>query len=202
MTQIDINVFADALHTLKVCKLPPAATILDIGAGSGSFVSRYPYISHITFVDQDNDESGSYTNICKKKYVGNQFRHVTTPAHDLSMFEDDSFDMVVLLQVLEHIALDKIDKTMQEIRRVLKSGGHFVMSTPNRDIRKICGKYLANEHHVQEFSNEELLSLYKRHNFKILQNEGILRIADSKLLMNERCESPEEGYLLWILSTI
>jgi SAM-dependent methyltransferase len=44
-------------------------------------------------------------------------------------FTDDSFDLVVAVWLLEHLA-DPLG-TFIEVRRVLRSGGHFVFLTPN-----------------------------------------------------------------------
>src|SRR2546428_10419616 len=44
-------------------------------------------------------------------------------------FADDSFDVIVMLEVIEHTYSDVAALT--EIRRVLKVGGTLVLSTPN-----------------------------------------------------------------------
>lgn len=45
-------------------------------------------------------------------------------------FEDESFDAITCLEVLEHLAIDPM-AMMSEINRVLKPGGLLVLSTPN-----------------------------------------------------------------------
>lgn len=44
--------------------------------------------------------------------------------------EDDSFDVVLCLEVLEHLCIDPMGM-MAEVNRVLKQGGTFVLTTPN-----------------------------------------------------------------------
>jgi SAM-dependent methyltransferase len=44
-------------------------------------------------------------------------------------FPDDSFDLVFMTEVLEHLV--KPDQAIADVRRVLKLGGHLVLSTPN-----------------------------------------------------------------------
>jgi len=45
-------------------------------------------------------------------------------------FDDESFDVVTCLEVLEHLAIDPM-AMMAEVSRVLKPGGHLVLSSPN-----------------------------------------------------------------------
>jgi len=189
------------MMSMKTSALPFAKNILDIGAGEGRFIKQYPYVdTNITLLDQEESEFGCFEE-CKKNNTDKRFTYVTGMSNDMSMFEDDSFDMIHLSQVIEHIPVDQLDVSMREIRRVLKPGGLFCMSTPNRDVRKEVGNYLANEFHVQEFINSELLDLYNRHNFTILENIGITKIDVGKLLMNQLYCEPEKGYQIWITAT-
>jgi SAM-dependent methyltransferase len=48
-----------------------------------------------------------------------------------SHLEDDSFDAVVSVEVLEHVERD--DQFIENVFRVLKPGGFFLMTTPNGD---------------------------------------------------------------------
>jgi 2-polyprenyl-6-hydroxyphenyl methylase/3-demethylubiquinone-9 3-methyltransferase len=45
-------------------------------------------------------------------------------------FEDESFDTVVLTEVIEHVY--DVDKTLKGIHRVLKPGGRLVITCPNK----------------------------------------------------------------------
>lgn len=46
-------------------------------------------------------------------------------------FENDSFDMVLCLDVLEHLSFQEQEKAVAEIKRILKPGGILVMTLPN-----------------------------------------------------------------------
>ena len=59
--------------------------------------------------------------------------------------ENNSIDFVVTFQVLEHIKNDK--KFIQEIYRVLKSGGKLILTTPNRLM-----SLSRNPWHVREYT--------------------------------------------------
>lgn len=71
-------------------------------------------------------------------------------------FEDESFDYVVSFQVIEHIKRDK--EFVREVYRVLKPGGRFIVSTPNRPM-----SLTRNPWHVREYTAEQfgaLLSIF------------------------------------------
>jgi SAM-dependent methyltransferase len=73
-----------------------------------------------------------------------------------SGLEDASFDMVVSVEVLEHVEED--DKFVSEVARVLRPGGRFLMTTPNGDF--VENK---NPDHKRHYKKQELRDLLHRH---------------------------------------
>lgn len=67
-------------------------------------------------------------------------------------FEDESFDCVVSFQVIEHIKRDK--ELVSEVCRVLKPGGRFIVSTPNKPM-----SLTRNPWHVREYTAEQFKAL-------------------------------------------
>ncbi|MBR5585595.1 MAG: class I SAM-dependent methyltransferase [Alistipes sp.] len=67
-------------------------------------------------------------------------------------FEDGSFDYVVSFQVIEHIKHDK--EFVREVLRVLKPGGKFIVSTPNKRM-----SLTRNPWHIREYTPEEFGAL-------------------------------------------
>ena len=67
-------------------------------------------------------------------------------------FENTSFDSVVSFQVIEHIKRDK--EFVREVYRVLKPGGRFIVSTPNRPM-----SLTRNPWHVREYTAKEFKAL-------------------------------------------
>lgn len=100
------------LHNLK---------ILDIGCGNGliaSYLADYGNtVSAVDVVDQR--DLSSYNNY--------DFTLITD---EKLPFPDAFFDMVISNHVIEHV--NNHDLHLQEIRRVLKSGGICYFATPNR----------------------------------------------------------------------
>ncbi len=69
---------------------------------------------------------------------------------------DASFDAVVSFDTIEHFAAH--ERFIGEVRRVLRPGGIFIISTPDRDIYSPPGS-LANPYHVRELSRTEFAAM-------------------------------------------
>ena len=75
-------------------------------------------------------------------------------------FENSSFDTVVSFQVIEHIEKD-ID-FINEVSRVMRAGGQFIVSTPNAPM-----SLTRNPWHVREYNADELRNLLECHFSKV-----------------------------------
>jgi SAM-dependent methyltransferase len=96
-------------------QLPKNATILDAGCGEGVLVEEMRSLGlNISGIDL-NYESQLVT-------LGNvlQIQHA-----------NNSFDVVLLLDVFEHLAFQDQAIALREVLRVLRPGGEFVASIPN-----------------------------------------------------------------------
>lgn len=84
-------------------------------------------------------------------------------------FADETFDVVILNHVIEHMP-DPL-KSLREINRVLKKGGHFVIETPRYDtlMFKIFGKRersVSYSGHFYFFTTESLEKMYNLAGFR------------------------------------
>lgn len=86
--------------------------------------------------------------------------------------EDDSVDVVVSFETIEHVS-EQIQHTfLEEIARVLKKDGILVMSTPNKKIYSDLFNY-ENEFHVKEFYHNEFLAfLHEKFKYVKLFNQS------------------------------
>lgn len=94
-------------------------------------------------------------------------------AQDLpSSLEDDSFDVVFLIEVIEHLEDEELAASFNEIRRVLKPGGILVITTPNDEnlerkqrMCPDCGAIFHPKQHVKSWSVETLTAAMDREGF-------------------------------------
>jgi len=80
-------------------------------------------------------------------------------------FEDNSFDIVILDQVLEHIINLKL--AMKEIKRVLDKGGICYINVPDVERYDDMYWYIMREH-VQHFNLTSLKLLAQSHGFELV----------------------------------
>ena len=103
-----------------------AGSLLDVGSGDGSLTAEYKKILNIP---SDNicgiELLGKYTG----KYPGYIKVSKVNLENERFPYPDESFDLVVCNQVLEH--LKNIFLPLSEMERVLKPGGHLAIGIPN-----------------------------------------------------------------------
>lgn len=68
--------------------------------------------------------------------------------HDLSRFASDTVEEVYASHVLEHVGQGAIVRVLQEIFRILKPGGRFMVSVPDMEV--LCELHLAFKQHLPQ----------------------------------------------------
>ena len=115
---------------------------------------------------------------------------------DKLLFEDESFDTVVCLEVIEHIKEYK--KALNEMKRVLKQGRTCITSTPNRETSDPDNKY-----HVIEFNYHELKSLLDE-TFDDVEMRGVF-YSDKIISLEKKIKAlPEDkfSYIPFFIRTL
>ena len=98
--------------------------VLEIGCGSGYGAYLLNRLQPKSYVGLDVMEE--QIGIARRNYP--QFEFQVQDATDLSHFEDASRDLVIIFGVLHHIPAWR--RTIDEIARVLKQGGHLFLEEP------------------------------------------------------------------------
>ncbi len=137
---------------LSATQMIKGKAILDVASGSGYGTSVLAqYASHVTGLDYDQGA----VDYAKKHYAAKNISFVCGDAEKMP-FPDSSFDAVVSFETLEH--LPHQNDFLREVKRVLKPGGLFAVSTPNDD-EFIEG----NVFHVHELDRAAFKALLKKY---------------------------------------
>ncbi len=100
------------------------ARVLDVGCGVGAYVEKFRALTANAFgVDVDADKLDSARR--DKGLAG-----LAVSVSEALPFPDNSFDGVLLHEVIEHVADDR--QTVREAQRVCRPGGRVIIFAPNR----------------------------------------------------------------------
>lgn len=108
--------------------IPPASRngrLLDIGCGTTPFFLMNTEFAERVGIDKVVGSNGHFD-----APPGIDLRSHDLGASDRLPFDDDAFDIVTMLAVFEHIEPPILRQTLREIRRVLRPGGLYVLTTP------------------------------------------------------------------------
>lgn len=91
-------------------------------------------------------------------------------AVNLAPFADDSFDVAFSSQLVEHLHPEDVPAHMEEVARVLRPGGRYMLETPNRvtgphDVSRAFDD-VATCFHLKEWTNGELLRVMRAAGFR------------------------------------
>lgn len=147
--------------------------VLEVGSGEGygtNILSKKA--KSIVGLDVD-PEAVEHAN---KKYKSKNCKFVHYAGKKIP-FPDNKFDKVISFQVIEHVA-DDIEY-LNEIYRVLKKNGDFIVATPNRNHRLKPNQKPWNRFHLKEYSPEGLSELLSK-KFKNVKIWGIFGVGDAQ----------------------
>jgi ubiquinone/menaquinone biosynthesis C-methylase UbiE len=110
-------------------KLIEGADLLNVGSWTGNFESLAVVVAGtVTGLDVEPRA----LEVARKNIPGATF--VEASVFEMP-FQDASFDVVTLFEVIEHLPTGTEPEALSEVARVLRPGGHLVLSTPSWTLR-------------------------------------------------------------------
>lgn len=139
--------------------------ILDIGCGDGR--TTYELSNHaksIIGIDPIKRAIDFAQVLGKQKNT----KYYVKNTDKLNSFKDNKFDAITCLEVIEHIAPQKIPHFLENVARILKPNGLLIISTINGARRKN-----PNPHHYKEYTINEVKEIVNPY-FNIESVIGVL----------------------------
>lgn len=124
--------------------------ILDVGSGTG-YGTRLLAETGAAVIGTDIDDAS--ISEATAAYGTERCSFVPYDGRRLP-FEEGAFNMVTSFQTIEHVEDDR--NFVAEVRRVLRPGGTFVLTTPNRLTRVPVRRKPWNRFHVREYTPADL----------------------------------------------
>jgi len=144
------------LHRYALCQeWVEGLQVLDVACGTGYGTAVLGAVAaSVTGLDINKDSVIE----ARRRYGKENIEYVVGDCYALP-FDDDSFDVVVANEMIEHV--EDHDGLINEVKRVLRPAGRFLISTPNKPV---YNRYKApNVFHVSEMDINGFETLLGRH---------------------------------------
>jgi SAM-dependent methyltransferase len=140
----------------RVVRPPAGARILELGCGTGHNLDTLAEFGRVEASELDD-----YARELATKRLGRVVEKVALP--DLSKFPTDSYDLIALLDVLEHVPDDK--GSLAAILTRLKPGGALLLTVPANPW--MWSAHDVAHHHHRRYRKSEIAALAKEAGFEI-----------------------------------
>jgi ubiquinone/menaquinone biosynthesis C-methylase UbiE len=131
--------------------------VLDLACGEGYGAKMLSSsAAHVIGIDIDAE----VIRHASERYGASNLEFLQGSIAAVPVQEDHSFDVIICFEAIEHI--DDHDAMLREVKRLLKRGGVFVVSTPNKAIYH-DESHDENPFHVKELYFEEFDALLRKH---------------------------------------
>lgn len=142
---------------MSVSRLVSGKKVLDIACGEGygsAILADYAF----EVIGIDIDE-GTIKR-ADEKYKKDNLRYKIGNIVDIPE-ENNSIDVIVSFETIEHVSPKQQEQFLAECRRVLKKDGILIISTPNKEVYSDRYNYF-NEYHIHEFYHDEFINFIRQ----------------------------------------
>ena len=140
----------------RVVRPPKNARILEVGCGTGHNLAMLK-----AFGKLEASELDRCARAVASKRLPRKVKEARLP--DLSMFERNGYDLIALLDVLEHVPDDLA--SLRSIHRRLKPGGALLLTVPANPW--MWSAHDAAHHHFRRYTRKQLAELFLRSGLEV-----------------------------------
>lgn len=155
--------------------------ILDIGCGAGKTMDMLSRFGTVWGLD-NNKKALSF---CKKR----GFRHLRLANAADTGFEDDFFDVITMLDVLEHT---EENATLQETKRILKPGGSMIITVPA--YQWLWSTWDEILKHKKRYTKYNLGAAVKKNGFTIIKSSYVYSFLTLPVFIFRKLKSRQKSY--------
>jgi len=172
-----------------ITKFVNEGNVLDIGCGSGEFLNELK--------KQNWNVTGIEPNESARKFAAENYGINALEENDLNNLEKNSFDVITLWHVLEHVF--DIEERILQIKKVLSKKGILVIALPNPDSldAKIYGKYWAAydlPRHLYHFNKATVERLFNKYGFSIIKLKPMFFDSFYVSMLSEKYKTGKVNY--------
>ncbi len=163
---------------------------LDIGSGTGHFLN---YLKNKQWEVQGIEPDKDASNFAREN-----FNLQIDAESKISEFKDDSFDLITMWHVLEHV--HDLNRRLTELEHIIKPEGMIILALPNPESydANYYVKYWAAydvPRHLYHFTKKDVLSLAKKHNFIVEKIYPMRLDAFYVSLLSEKYLGKKYGFI-------
>jgi SAM-dependent methyltransferase len=154
--------------------------VLDIGCGPGSFLAILGDLKkgvRATGVDIASSQIQFAIENIASRFSGDRIGFVQFEGRDDGgvelPFEDETFDKITMIEVIEHIHPYIALKTLEEAKRVLKKDGRIILTTPNYLSHWVVLEWILEKRSLVKYHDQHISKFTPNSITKFLEGAGL-----------------------------
>ena len=168
----------DVIYKRVKSKMENYDSHLDFACGPGIFIGKYTDGNSVGI-----DIAEPQIDYAINKY-GDKGEFLVKDGNNID-FKENSFDIVTMLDFVEHIEDEEVISMLNEIYKFLKPGGKLIITTPNYNslyrflemIVNIVGPVSYKDQHINKFHKKRLYTLLQQTKFTNIEVEKFLNFS-------------------------
>jgi SAM-dependent methyltransferase len=150
-----------------LCEVPVRNDICDLGCGAGWTTAILGYFGRALGVELSDVE-----------HQRRQYGHCEFVSADVLQWDcpDGIFDVVASIEVIEHIPYSAQQAYLRVAHRLLRPGGHLILTTPNKQTMRamLDARAWTNQPVEDWLGMAELLALVEGNGFEVLKKSSLI----------------------------